>query len=125
MFNKKNLSFFEHESSKIKVVNLHGVRGQLVKNRRLVSDMVASLNCFYKFIRRINKLKLEIAIKVHENNRKLKLEEFKLTQALQERMVGLLLMCSKTCSYDNGAITCFQFSFICHFDINLPHIFIL
>ena len=65
------------------------VRRQPMKGRRLVNDMAAALDRFFESTRRIEELKLEAVMKMHEDNRKLELEMFKLTQASQERMVGL------------------------------------
>ena len=60
---------------------LPGVRGQPVKRRKLANDMVASLDRFCESTRKIEELKLEAAIKLHEDNMKLELEMFKLTHA--------------------------------------------
>ena len=60
-----------------------------MKRRRLANDMAAALDRFYESTRRIEELKLEAAMKMQEDNRKLELEMFKLTQASQERMAGL------------------------------------
>ena len=79
----------EVESPRTKAANLPGVRGQHVKRRRLATDMTAALDRFYKSTRRIEELKLEATMKMHEDNRKLELKMFKLTQASQERMAGL------------------------------------
>ena len=51
--------------------------------------MAAALDRFCESTRRIEVLKLEATMKMHEDNRKLELEMFKLTQASQERMAGL------------------------------------
>jgi len=61
--------------------NLPGIRGQPVKQRKMANDMAASLNQFCEATHRIKELKLEVAIKLHEDNRKLELEMFKLTHA--------------------------------------------
>ena len=61
--------------------NLLGVRGQLVKRRKMARDMAASLDRFCEATRRIEELKLEATIKLHKDNKKLELEMFKLTQA--------------------------------------------
>jgi hypothetical protein len=74
------------ESPRTRASNLPRVRGQPVKRRKLASDMAASLDRFCKSTQRIEELKLEVAIKLHKDNRKLELEMFKLTQASQERM---------------------------------------
>ena len=79
----------EPESPRSRASNLPGVRGQPVKRRKIASDMAASLDRFCESTRRIEELKLETAIKLHEDNRKLELEMFKLTQASQERMATL------------------------------------
>jgi hypothetical protein len=76
------------ESPRTRASNLPGVRGQPVKRRKLGSDITASLDRFCESTRRIEELKLEAAIKLHEDNRKLKLEMFKLTQASHERMAN-------------------------------------
>ena len=60
-----------------------------MKRRRLAIDMAAALDRFYESTCRIEELKLEAAIKMHKDNRKLELEMFKLRQVLQERMAGL------------------------------------
>ena len=60
-----------------------------MKKRKLASDMVASLDRFCESARRIEELKLEAAIKLHEDNKKLELEMFKLTHASHERMANL------------------------------------
>ena len=60
-----------------------------MKRRRLANDMAATLDRFYESTCRIEELKLEAAMKMHEDNKKLELEMFKLTQASQERMAGL------------------------------------
>jgi hypothetical protein len=77
------------ESPRTRASNLPGVRGQPVKRRKLASDMEASLDRFCEFTRRNEELKLEVAIKLHEDYRKLELEMFNLTQASQERMTNL------------------------------------
>jgi hypothetical protein len=68
---------------------LLGVRGQPVKRRKLASDMVASSHRFCEFTRRIEELKLKAVIKLHDDNRKLELEIFKLTHISQERMTNI------------------------------------
>ena len=60
-----------------------------MKRRKMASDMAAFLDRFCETTRRIEELKLEAAIKLHEDNRKLDLEMFQLTQTSQERMVNL------------------------------------
>ena len=77
------------ESSRTRASNLPGVRGQPVKRRNVARDMAASLDRFCESICKIEELKLEAAIKLHEDNEKLELEMFKLTQASQERMANL------------------------------------
>ena len=52
-----------------------------MKRRKLANDMVASLDRFCESTRKIEELKLEAAIKLHEDNMKLELEMFKLTHA--------------------------------------------
>ena len=79
----------ELDSPRTRATNLHGVRGQPVKRRRLTSDMAASLDRFCESTCRIEELKLEAAIEMHKENRQLKLEMFKLTLASHERMAGL------------------------------------
>ena len=79
----------EPKSPRTRAANLPGIRGQPVKRRRLANDMAAALDRFCESTRRIEELKLEAAIKIQEDNRKLKLEMFKLTQASQEKMAGL------------------------------------
>ena len=78
----------EPESPITRASNLPGVRRQPVKRMKLASDMAASLDRGCKSTRRIVELKLEAAIKLHEDNRKLELEMFKLPQASQERMAN-------------------------------------
>ena len=79
----------EPESPRTKAANLPSVRGQPMKRRRIPNDMAAALDRFYESTRRIEELKLEAAMKMQEDKRKLELEMFKLTQASQERMAGL------------------------------------
>ena len=79
----------EPDSPRTRAANLHEVRGQPVKRRRLASDMAASLHRFCESTRRIEELKLEAAVEMHKENRKLELEMFKLTQASLERMASL------------------------------------
>jgi hypothetical protein len=79
----------EPDSPRTRASKLPGVKGQPVKWRKMASEMAASLDRFCEATRRIEELKLEAAIKLHEDNRKLELEMFKLTQASQERMVNL------------------------------------
>jgi hypothetical protein len=57
-----------------------------MKRRRLASDMAASLDWFCETTRRIEKLKLEVVVEMHKENRQLKLEMFKLTHGSQRRM---------------------------------------
>ena len=71
----------EPESPRTRVANLPGVRRQHVKRRRLVNDMAAALDRFCESMHRIEELKLEGTMKMQEDNRKLELEMFKLTQA--------------------------------------------
>jgi len=69
-----------------------------VKRRKMASDMAAFLDRFCETTRRIEELKLEAAIKLHEDNKMLELEMFKLTQTSQEKMVNLfanVLQCLK------------------------------
>ena len=61
----------EHESPKIRASNLTGGRGQPVKQIRMATDMAISLDRFCISTRIIEQLKLETAIKLHENNKKL------------------------------------------------------
>ena len=79
----------EHELPKTWAFNLTGIRGQPVKRMRMTSDMAASLDMFCVFTRRIEQLKLETAIKLHEDNIKLELEMFKLTYASQKMMTTI------------------------------------
>ena len=79
----------EPYSTRTKAFNLPGIRGQPVKRRKVASDLAASLDRFSEVTRRIDKLKLEAAIKLHEDNRKLELQMFKLTQASQEKMTNV------------------------------------
>ena len=79
----------ELESPRTRASNLPEVRGQPVKWRKLASDMTASLDRFCEFTHRIEELKLEAAIKLHKDIRKLELEMFKLTQASQEKMANI------------------------------------
>jgi hypothetical protein len=79
----------EPDSPRTRASNLPGVRGQPVKRRKMASDMAASLDRFCEATRKIEELKLEAAIKMQEDNRKLELEMFKLTQASQERMTNI------------------------------------
>ena len=51
-----------------------------MKRRKLASYMAASLDCFCQLTCRIEELKLDAAIQLHEDNRKLEIEMFKLTQ---------------------------------------------
>lgn len=67
------------ESPKTRAFNLYGITGQLVKRRKLASDMLVFLDRLHGWICRIEDLKLEAAIKLHEDNRISKLEMFKLT----------------------------------------------
>ena len=108
----------ELESLRTRAANLPGVKGQLVKRRRLANDMVAMLDRFCETTCRIEELKLEAAMKIHEDNRKLELEMFKLTQTSQERMDGLLQMCSKAVKISCNCLEtgCIQFPCLCHFD---------
>ena len=69
----------DQESPRTRASSLPGVRGQPVKRRKVASDMAASLDRFCESTRRIEELKLEAAMKLHEDNRKLELEMFKLT----------------------------------------------
>ena len=73
----------EPDSPQSRDSNLLGIRGQHVKRRRLASDMAASLDRFCESIRRIEEMKLEIVVQMQKENRHLKLEMFKLTQASQ------------------------------------------
>ena len=57
--------------------------------------MAASLNRFYESTHRIEELKLETAIKLHEDNKILELKMFKLTQTSHERMKTPLPTCFK------------------------------
>ena len=82
----------EPESLRTRAFNFLGVRGQPVKRRKLGSDMAAFLDCFCESNCRIKELKLEAAIKLHEDNRKFELKIFKLIQASQERMANFLPM---------------------------------
>ena len=61
----------ELEFPRTRASNLLGVRGQSMKKRKLASDMAASLDCFCESTHRIEELKLEAAIKLHQDNRKL------------------------------------------------------
>jgi hypothetical protein len=74
---------------KTRASNLPGVREQSVKRRKVDNDMAASLDRFCEATCRIEELKLEAAIKLHEDNKKLELEMFKLTHASQEMMANL------------------------------------
>ena len=56
-----------------------------MKRRNFASDMATSLDRFYESTCKIEKLKLEAAIKLHKHNTKLELEMFKLTHTSQER----------------------------------------
>ena len=85
----------EPESPRTRASNLPGARGQSVKRRKLASDMAASLDRFCESTRRIEEFKLEVSIKLHEDNMKLELEMFKLTQASHDRMPTFLPMCFK------------------------------
>jgi hypothetical protein len=68
------------ELPRTRASNLPRVRGQPVK-RPGESWLVT-----WRPLWRIEELKLEVAIKLHKDNRKLELEMFKLTQTSQERM---------------------------------------
>ena len=50
-----------------------------MKRKKLATDMAASLDRFCESTRKIEELKLEATIKLHEDNKKLKLQMFKLT----------------------------------------------
>ena len=69
----------ERESPRTRAANLPSVRRQPVKRRRLANDMAVALDQFCEPTRRIEELKLEAAMKMHEDNRKLELDMFKLT----------------------------------------------
>ena len=66
-----------------------GIKHHVVKRKRLANDMAISLDCFCKSTYKIGELKLEAIVKMHEDNRKLELEMFKLIYASQERMDDL------------------------------------
>lgn len=63
----------ELESPRTRASNLFGVKGQPVKRRKLANNITAYLNRFYKCTCRIEELKLETVIKLHEDNKKLEL----------------------------------------------------
>ena len=77
------------ESPRTRASNLPRVRGQPVKRRKLANDMAAFLDRFCESTRRIEELKLEAAIKLHEDNRMLEFEMFKFIQASQKKMANL------------------------------------
>ena len=47
-----------------------------MKRKRLANDMAVALDQFYESTCRIEELKLEATMKMHEDNRKLQLEMF-------------------------------------------------
>ena len=59
------------------------------KQKKLASDMAASLDRFCESIHRIAEFKLDTAIELHNDNIKLEFEIFKLTQASHERMTTI------------------------------------
>ena len=63
----------ESESPRTRASNLFGGKRQTVKRRKLASNMTVFLNRFYKCTCRIEELKLETAIKLHEDNKKLEI----------------------------------------------------
>ena len=67
------------QSPKTRAAILPGVKGQAVKRRRLSNDMATSLDRFCDSTRKIEELKLEVALKIHKDTKKLELEMFKLT----------------------------------------------
>jgi hypothetical protein len=85
----KQVSEDEPDLPRTRASNLSGVRGQPVKQRKMASDMAAFLDRFCEATRGIEELKLEVAIKMQEDNRKLELKMFKSTQTSQERMTNI------------------------------------
>ena len=81
----------EPKSPRTRASTLLGFRRQPVKKKKLASDMAASLDRFCVSIHRIEELKLEAAIKLHEDNKKLELKIFKLTQTSQGMMENLFV----------------------------------
>ena len=73
--------------------NLFGVRGQPVKIRKLASNMADSLDHFCISIRKIKEFKLEVTVKLHEDNRKLELKMFRFTQTSQEMLTNFFYLC--------------------------------
>ena len=51
--------------------------------------LLISLNYFCKSICKIMELKLQVGVKIYENNMKLKLEMFKLTQTSHQMIAGI------------------------------------
>ena len=108
----------EPKSHRTRAANLPGIRGQPMKRRRLANDMAATLDRFCESTHRIEEWKLEAAMKMHEDNRKLELEMFTLTQASQERMASLFanVLQGRKISCGCLEIGCLQYSCLCYFD---------
>jgi hypothetical protein len=56
------------------VVNLLGVRKVPTKHRRINGDMASTLDRFVESSARIKRMKMEIAIQLYTNNKKLKMD---------------------------------------------------